>query len=81
MSVYLSVSLSLSLVTGETAYQPIITGECFFFKLFLIQYYKYDCNTACHKITVTVDSLVYRLGYHKNHIAASSLSMHESFYL
>ena len=57
--------------------------------MFPILYYEYDCNTVWHKTFIMIYSLVYRLGYHEatilitlgSHIAASSLSTHESLYL
>ena len=66
-------SVCPSLVIGETAYQPIITGKWVFknVTMFPVLYYVYDCNhilyaikiTVCHKNFITIHSLVYRLGY------------------
>ena len=45
--------MPLTLVTGETAYQPIITGKCFLFffdvAMLPISYYEHNRNTVCHK--------------------------------
>lgn len=59
--------LCFSLVIGETAYQPVVTGRWFSFNvtMFLILYYKYDCNTICHKIFIKIHSLVHWLGNHE----------------
>ena len=61
----------LSLVIGETAYQPIVTKWWFFFfnvPMFPTMYDKYDCNTICPNIYKIlkknkIHSLVYQLGY------------------
>ena len=46
----------LSLIIGATAYQPVITGKCFFKNatMFPILYYEYNYNTACHKIFIMI---------------------------
>ena len=54
--------MPLSLLSGETAYQPIITG-IFFGNVTKIKYYKLDYNTMCHKHCIKIHSLVYRLEY------------------
>lgn len=43
---------SLSLITGETEYQPTITDKCSFVNvtMFAILYYEYIYNTVCHNI-------------------------------
>lgn len=43
-------SVPVSLLTGETAYQPIIAGKYFFnVTVFPILHYEYDCNIVYYK--------------------------------
>ena len=74
--------MPLSLVIGETAYQPIITGKWFLknVTMFPILYYEDDCNTACHENFIMIHSLVPWLGY-REAIVMITLGKHKTIIL